>query len=173
MLCVCSSTTIMTHLRPLLYLLYLHCDNWQKSPTPRFAHCGSLCHPPAPSHLAAARPSRVEPRHVCRRAHSTLSRCAPSLPLRVVPRPSPRRGAIDTVVPHQEIAAAVAPAPPRRSTSARNITRFGVARPGGASPAAPCALFLPRMLQARVVSVYFKCFRCFICMLQVFHVDVA
>jgi hypothetical protein len=61
------------------------------------------------------------------------------------------------------------PAPPRRSTSARDITRSRVARPtaGFSGYTSRSLLFLD------VASVCFKCFRCFICMLQVFHVDIA
>jgi hypothetical protein len=54
------------YLRSLLYLLHLHCDNRQKSPTPRFAHRGSPRRLSTPSRLAAFPPSRVKPRHVCR-----------------------------------------------------------------------------------------------------------
>jgi hypothetical protein len=59
--------------------------------------------------------------------------------------------------------------PPRRLTSARDVTRSGVARPGvGFSRRTSCSL-----PSSDVASACCKCFRYFICMLQVFHVDVA
>jgi hypothetical protein len=53
-------------------------------------------------------------------------------------------------------------------TSARDIMRSGVAR-----PRAGFSGYTSRSLPfSDVVSVYFKCFRYCICMLQVFHMDV-
>jgi hypothetical protein len=60
------------------------------------------------------------------------------------------------------------PAPPRRSISARDITRSGVARPG-AGFSGYTSRFLP---SSDVASACCK-LMCFICMLQAFHVDVA
>jgi hypothetical protein len=87
-----------------------------------------------------------------------------------MPRPSPLRGAVHAVIPHQEVMAVVdagTAATLDLLTTSRDPKWLDLER---ASPATPRASFLPWMLQARVASVSFKCF---ICMLQVFHIDVA
>jgi hypothetical protein len=124
---------------------------------------------PAPSRLAAAPPSRVEPRHVCR-----CSVLHPSQrPLRLVaPYSVPAPYALCPILRHVEVLSMPlfptrrscplsTPPSPQRSISACDITRSGVARPGVGFSG-----FLD------VASVCFKCFRCFICTLQVFHVDI-
>ena len=125
--------TQQAHLHTFLYLLHLHCDSRQKSPTPRFTHCGSPRRPPVPSRLAAVPPSCVKLRHVYRRivlhhrrAHSASSRRVGG---RGRCRCRHRRDARPQLVTSRD------PEWPD---------------PERASPAAPCAPFLPQMLQAYV-----------------------
>jgi hypothetical protein len=143
------------HLRSLLCLLHLPCDNRQKSPTPRFARCGSPCCPPALSRLVAAPPSPVELRHVYRRTvlhppprplHLVAS-CPVHRHIEVLPMPPflTRRSWPLSM-----------PVPPPRSTLARDIMRSGAGFFGCTSP-------LHSFL--RCCKRVFQVFRCFICML--------
>jgi hypothetical protein len=100
-------------------------------------------------------------------AHSASSRHARSPPLRAVPRPSPRRGATDAAVPHQEVVAAVdAGATATLDLSSQHHEIRSGQTWSGLSPAAPRAPFLPRMLQAYVSSVSYACCNGFMWMLQ-------
>jgi hypothetical protein len=101
-----------------------------------------------------------------------------TLPRRVVPGPCscapcpvPRRVEVLSMplFPTRRSWPLPTPVLPQRSTSARDVMRSGVARPGvGFSGCTSRSL-----PSSDVASVCCKCFRCFICMWQVFHVDVA
>ena len=124
------------------------------------------CPHPASSHAMSA----VALCSIPRRAHSTSSRHARSLPLCVMPRPSPRRGAADAAVPHHEVVTAVdtSAAATLDLRSRHHEIRSGQTRSGlfQLYPALPSS---PLMLQAYVSSVSgvsYACYKCFMWMLQ-------
>jgi hypothetical protein len=118
-------------------------------PTPCFTHCGS---PRCPWRCAPI---------PCRAVLCSIP-CAPTPPRRTVPGPR----CIEVLLPlsfhTKTLWLLLTPVLPRRSTSARDIMRSGVARPASWS-----------LLSLNVASICFKYFGCFRYMLQVFRMNVA
>ena len=151
------------HLRFLLYLLHLHCNSRQKSPTPCFARHGSPLRSLAPSRLAAVTPYRAN-----------LLPCrapSPPRPLRLVaPCPIPCRVEVLSTMPFPTRRSwpLSTPAPSHLSTLARDITRYGVARPEAlALPSfLGCCKHVLQGYASSVSGVSYACYKCFMWMLQ-------
>jgi hypothetical protein len=131
-----KATDPIGYIRSLLYLLYLHCDNWRKSLTPRFTRRGSLwsARPQLPCGVAPIS-HRATPRLPSRRGPTPAT---PSPPSHAVPSPCP---CVPCPVPRR-VEVLSMPAPPRGSTSAVTSRDPEWRDPEQASPAAPRAPFL-------------------------------